>query len=316
MYRSGDSYNGQNTYVSGVRAYYEQNTTWFSLVRRRNHNPAIHRPVWADGVAQREDALNFVNAQIAQQVEALRAGALRNDTAITMLDLGCGFGATVHYLGRRFGEHLSAIGMTISRQQARIAQDRTQSLGLQNCAFIEGDFQSVPICAEIDLICSIEAFAHAYAPDRYMVEAARLLKPGGRLILCDDFRAASPVAVNGGTASARWLALFQEGWHVPHLLTPQDVSHLAQTNGLTPIANIDFSPYLHMRPFPRVAIPLFEAAMHHSGALTATFESVLGGFALEECIRQGLVQYRFLVFEKTTDDRRQTTDLAKTAASV
>ncbi len=298
-----------------MRAYYEQNTAWFSLVRRRNHNPAIHRPVWAEGVTGREDALNFVNAQIAQQVTTLRSGAMDNGTT-TVLDLGCGFGATVHYLGRRFREKVAAFGMTISRQQARIAQDRAQELGLQNCTFIEGDFQNVPIGAGIDLICSVEAFAHAYTPHRYMAEAARLLKPGGRLILCDDFRAAPPATVNGRTSSARWLALFQEGWHVPHLLTAQDVSQLAQTNGLSPVANIDFSPYLHMRPFPQAAIPLFEAAMHHSGALTATFESVLGGFALEECIRQGLVQYRFLVFEKTTDDGRRTTDLAKTAVSV
>lgn len=299
MYRSGDNSNGQNAYVRGVRAYYEQNTAWFSLVRKRNHNPAIHRPVWADGITQREDALNYVNAQIAQQIEA-KATDLNDGETFTVLDLGCGFGATVHYLGRRFGEQLAAFGMTISRQQARIAQDQARELGLQNCAFIEGDFQSVPLCTGIDLICSIEAFAHAYAPDRYIAEVARLLKPGGRLILCDDFRAIQPSAIANDTASARWLALFQEGWHVPHLLNPQDVSQLAQTHGLTKIANIDFSPYLSMRLFPRAAIPLFEAAMQHSGALTATFESVLGGFALEECIRQGLVQYRFLVFEKPT----------------
>ncbi|MEZ4640631.1 MAG: methyltransferase domain-containing protein [Caldilineaceae bacterium] len=291
---NGAGQNGRGAYLQGVQAYYEQNTTWFSWVRRRNHNGAIHRPVWAEGIATREDALNYVNAQIGQRING--SGAPE-----TVLDLGCGFGATAHFLSRRFGNQVRIVGMTISGQQARIAQQRAADLNLPNCQFLEGDFQNVPVCAEVDVIYSIEAFAHAYAPHRYLAEVARLLKPGGRLILCDDFRRSADFSHNNRNSEARWISLFQRGWHVPHLLSAVDVTHAAADHGLRLTADVDFSPYLRLRAFPSAAIPIFEAAMQHNGSLTATIESVLGGFALEECIRQGWVQYRFLVFEKMND---------------
>lgn len=292
--------NGQRSYAEDVREYYEHNTAWFALVRRRNHNPAIHRPVWAEGIRNRQDALNYVNSQIACQVETLKTST--EQACLKVLDLGCGFGATIHYLARHFGSSVQTFGMTISPQQARLARDRAAAWALTNCHLIEGDFQSVPLANGVDLICSVEAFAHAFSPQRYLAEVARLLKPGGRLILCDDFRVPTSPATHGRSTSQRWIELFQKGWHVPHLLTVPDLFRLARQNNLEPIDNVDFSPYLAMRSFPRSMIPLFDAAMTHSGPLTATLESVLGGFALEECIRLGLVQYRFLVLQKTGDD--------------
>lgn len=296
---NGYRQNGQRSYAKDVREYYEHNSAWFALVRRRNHNPAIHRPVWADGIYTRQDALNYVNLQIARQVDILRVTT--EPKCLKVLDLGCGFGATIHYLARQFGPTVQAVGMTISPHQAHLARDRAATSALANVHLIEGDFQSVPLVGGVDLVCSVEAFAHAFSPQRYLAEVARLLRPGGRLILCDDFRVSSSPAGNG-RAAQRWIELFQKGWHVPHLLTVSDLLTLARQHKLEAVDNIDFSPYLAMRSFPRSMIPLFDAAMTHSGPLTATLESVLGGFALEECLRQGLVQYRFLVLQKMNDD--------------
>jgi SAM-dependent methyltransferase len=282
---------------SSVRAYYEQNSVWFTWMGRRQHSQVIHRPVWAEGVLDQQTALNYVNERISHQVQEIQArpGVDRVD----LLDLGCGFGGTIRYLERQWGPKILAIGLTISAQQAQAAQRWADERGVDHsCAFLEADFHAVPLVGQMDLALSIEAFAHAIEPERYFAEAARLLKPGGRLILCDDFQSDRRALTRLSKEDQRWLEIFKKGWHVPRLLSCEQVTGLAQDNHLHMIGDFDLSPYLRIRSFPRELIPLFERAIEHKGRLSPLLESVVGGWALEHSIRQGNVSYRFLVFEK------------------
>ena len=53
---------------------------------------------------------------------------------------------------------------------------------------IKGDFCALPPgLGRVDLAFSIEAFVHAPSGDDYFRECARLIRPGGLLIVCDDF---------------------------------------------------------------------------------------------------------------------------------
>jgi SAM-dependent methyltransferase len=284
-------------YDSGVRAYYEQNSFWFAWVGRRQRSPVIHRPVWAEGILDRQTALDYVNERISRQVQEVLAR--QHADRVDLLDLGCGFGGTIQYLVRHLGRKIQAVGLTVSAQQARVAQRWVGELDAGDCCtFLEADFHAVPLASKMDLIVSVEAFAHAGEPERYFAEVARLLKPGGRLILCDDFQADERSAATLGTEDRRWLEIFKRGWHVPHLLSPRQVAALAQTYQLCAVEEIDFNPYLRMRAFPSALIPLFERAIQQRGSLSPFFESVIGGWALEQLIRSGSVTYRFLVFQK------------------
>jgi SAM-dependent methyltransferase len=285
------------SYNSGVRAYYEQNSFWFALIGRRQRSQVIHRPVWAEGIIERQTALNFVNERISRQVQEVLAR--RHADRVALLDLGCGFGGTIQYLVRHLGRKIQAVGLTVSAQQARVAQRWVSELGVEDCcAFLESDFHAVPLAHDMDVVFSVEAFAHASEPERYFAEVARLLKPGGRLILCDDFQADERPAAMLGTEDQRWLELFKRGWHVPHLLSPGQVTALAQRHHLHKISDCDLNPYLRIKAFPNDLLPLFERALTSRGRLSPLLESVLGGWALEHSIRRGNVTYRFLVFEK------------------
>jgi SAM-dependent methyltransferase len=289
--------NHQVGFNRGVRAYYEQNGAWFRLVGRRQRSRSIHRPVWAEGIRDRQSALNHVNECISRQLQEVMAR--RPSERVHLLDLGCGFGGTIQYLVRQFGRKIWAVGLTVSAQQARVAQQWVNKMGVADCCtFLEADFHALPLAGGVDVAFSVEAFAHASEPERYFAEAARLLKPGGRLILCDDFRSDDQPSDRMSAEAQRWLQIFKRGWHVPHLLSPHQVSALAQQYQLCEIAEIDFNPYLRMRAFPAALIPLFEWAIDRQGKLSPLFESVIGGWALEQLIRSGNVTYRFLVFEK------------------
>ncbi len=281
--------------VSGVRAYYEQNSAWFRWVGRRYQTQAIHRPVWAAGVKDLPTALNYVNACIAAQVRLV--ATQRRAGRVHIADLGCGFGASVQYLVRACEPSLWAVGVTISATQAQTAQALARGLA-DRCAFVEADFHALPLSGAMDLVYSIEAFAHAGDPARYFAEAARVLAPGGRLVLCDDFRADRDDFRTDRNAIRRWLALFQAGWHVPHLLSTDGATALARQQGLERVEARDLSPDLRVRNFPDVCLPLFEWAMYRGGRFAQLLGSVIGGWALETLIRRGAVGYRLVVYEK------------------
>lgn len=298
-----------------VRDYYEQNSAWFRWVSRYRYNQAIHRPVWAQGVENRTDALNYVNACIAARLQT--TAPAQSGERIYLADLGCGFGGTIQYLLRRFGSQVFAVGITLSPQQAQTGLaglaglgDRLGPWASTRGAILEGDFHTIPLAHNsIDMAYSIEAFAHAADPARYFAEAARILKPGGRLILCDDFRAAEQAGTTQtgqpDDIAARWQKVFQTGWHIAHLLTPAQVNAVAQAVGLRSLDEINFSPWLRIRTFSDGLLPLFEritgAQNQNPPPLPgASFlAGVVGGWALEHCIRRGMIDYRFLVFEKT-----------------
>jgi SAM-dependent methyltransferase len=282
---------------SSVRTYYEQNSSWFAWIGRRQHTPVIHRPVWAEGVLDRQTALNYVNERIGQHIQEILVR--QRVDRVDLLDLGCGFGGTIRYLQRHLGRKIRAVGLTISAQQAQAAQRWADDPAVgPSCSFLEADFHAVPLAGHMDLVLSVEAFAHAIDPECYFAEVGRLLKPGGRLILCDDFQTDRRSPARLSEEDQRWLEIFKKGWHVPHLLSRGQVADLAQNHHLHMIGDCDFSPYLRLRSFPRELIPFFEWAIEHRGRLSPLLESVVGGWALEHSIHQGNVSYRFLVFEK------------------
>ena len=63
--------------------------------------------------------------------------------------------------------------------------------------------------------------ACADAPDkeRFFADAARVLKPGGRVVIAEYLRAARPLDARNETLLTRWLS----GWAIPDLLTADEM---------------------------------------------------------------------------------------------
>jgi SAM-dependent methyltransferase len=279
--------------------YYENNTRWFKFFGATYRSPTIHRAVWAEGITDRPSALSYIDEQISADILAYQTE--KNLAQVKVLDLGCGVGGSLLKITENLGQAITAIGLTLSPRQAQIAQQWSNRLGMQSqCAFLAADFHAVPLHLGVDLAFSIEAFAHAGKPETYFAEAARLLKSGGRLILCDDFLA-SPLPPNGTLLVARrWLQLFKSGWRIPHLLSLGQTTGLAQEQGLHLTGTRDLSRYIRKRVFPKALIPILELLLSQGESLHPLFGSIIGGLALEHCIGNRLVTYNYLVLEKQT----------------
>ena len=144
------------------------------------------------------------------------------------MDLGCGVGGSLTYLASR--SPIRATGITLSAVQAEIAADRIESLKLADrVTCIEGDYTSVPASvAPADLAFAIESFVHGPSPEGFFAECARLVRPGGILVICDDMRRPT-----SDPAAARALESYQRGWHVNTLLRREELIARAEAAGFT-----------------------------------------------------------------------------------
>jgi len=108
-----------------------------------------------------------------------------------VLDLGSGFGGAARRLAERFGCEVTCLNL--SRVENAYNAERTAAAGLsQRVRIKHGSFLDVPEpdgC--FDVVWSQDAILHAPDRAKVLAEAARVLKPGGRLIFTDPMQADS-----------------------------------------------------------------------------------------------------------------------------
>jgi len=274
-----------------IRDYYDENTRLFLVFNNSKQAKNIHRSVWTDGAQTLEEALNVTNEQIRTEIESVVPSSAR------IADLGCGVGAGLFYIASRLNGPALALGITLSPVQAQLAnQFAKQNKMGKHISFTEGDFTSVPLKREtLDAIYSVEAVVHAQEPERYFQEASRLLRHGGKLIIVDDYRASRSFRHDENI----WLNAYMDGWHVPSVITVDQAASFAAEHQLRLVKNDDLTPQLHLRNLPNFLARALHFIGEHLPIKHAILPSMLGSMALQQCLHMGIIEYRFLVFEKT-----------------
>jgi cyclopropane-fatty-acyl-phospholipid synthase len=96
-----------------------------------------------------------------------------------LLDVGCGWGSLVIHAAERYG--VSAVGVTLSEPQARLARTRVAEAGLDDRVEIRvQDYRDV-VDGPFDKIASVGMYEHVGRSElgRYARAAVSLLRPGG-----------------------------------------------------------------------------------------------------------------------------------------
>jgi cyclopropane fatty-acyl-phospholipid synthase-like methyltransferase len=272
--------------LADVRAYYDKNTPLFLRFGSSPETQTIHRSLWPEGIRRLEDALAVSNNLILEKAKMLGLPHPK------IADLGCGVGATLFHVLAGLGAG-SGVGVTLSAVQARLAESTRQNLSFSNMAFLQGDFHHVPLSGPFDLVYSIEAFIHSQTPQDYLNEASRLLRTGGYLILLDDFYIPS-----SSDYAQRWLKAYKDGWYVPNMQTMEEVTASALTVGLTLHETKLLTPNLRLRALPDLLARFILWVGNRLPQNHPIVPSLLGSMALQQCLKAGWIEYRWLVFQK------------------
>jgi SAM-dependent methyltransferase len=135
-------------------------------------------------------ATSAVHARHGDLDALVEAAALTGRERI--LDLGCGTGHSTLALAARAAE---VVGLDLTDAMLGEARTLARNRGVRNARFERGDAEAPPYPAgSFDVVAS-RVSAHHYAhPERAVREAARLLRPGGRLVVSDSVAPAEPAA--------------------------------------------------------------------------------------------------------------------------
>lgn len=159
----------------------------------------------------------------------------------TVLDLACGTGLNFRHIMDRIGPEGRIVGVDCTRAMLRQAGRRLASHRWVGVSLVEGDATRLPLASDScdAVVCS---YAMAIIPDywRAVVEAVRVLKPGGRLVLLEPkrgtalwARAVTPFVALSGLGVVH---LDRRAWEeLPGLL--ENVSRRDYAGGLVYIAS-------------------------------------------------------------------------------
>jgi ArsR family transcriptional regulator len=103
-----------------------------------------------------------------------------------LLDIGTGTGSVLQLVGHQVG---SAVGIDSSREMLQVARANLTREGLANCQVRQADMYQLPFPAgSFDAVTLHMVLHFAEEPGRALAEAARVLRPGGRIVVVDFAR--------------------------------------------------------------------------------------------------------------------------------
>ena len=139
----------------------------------------LHYGVFATG----DEPLPAATAELTGRM----IGAARLEPGQRVLDVGCGSGAPACRLATEFG--VTVVGITTSAAGVAEATERARQQGVEHVEFVQrdGTDNGLPD-ASFDCAWVLESSHLMRERERLISECARVLRPGGRLVLCDLIR--------------------------------------------------------------------------------------------------------------------------------
>ena len=175
---------------------------------------------------------NATRRQALPQLHEVFAG--RDQRKLSILDIGCGTGRFLDFLKQAW-PRLPALGIDMSEPYARYARRHLKRWSRIKLAV--GNAESLPVPDKSqDAVTSIFLFHELPPKVRRIVfrECARVLKPGGRLVLVDSLQCGDQPDYDG------LLELFPQNYHEPYYesYTNENFGAVATSCGLTHIRDV------------------------------------------------------------------------------
>lgn len=162
-----------------VQNYYDQTAVHYEYFWNLDQSMALHYGIWRKGIKSFGEALAQTNIELAAKAEI--------KTTDRVLDAGCGVGGSSVFLAKNIG--CQVVGVTLSQQQVERAYANAEKNNVKDLVnFHQRDYCDTGFeAASFDVIWGIECHLTESSKEKFVKEASRLLKPGGRLIIAEYF---------------------------------------------------------------------------------------------------------------------------------
>jgi tocopherol O-methyltransferase len=219
----------QTAYHKKIVDYYKATENAYKDSWDLENSLSIHYGYYDDKVKSFPQSLLRMNEIMMEAV-----GITNRDK---VLDAGCGIGGSSIFLAGKLGCHVT--GITLSERQAQLATKNAQERKLNGLTRFEVmDYCNTSFGSEsFDVIWGCESICYADDKEKFIREAFRLLKQGGRLVVADGF--VTKFENNEHPVIRQWL----DGWQVNHLETPGRFNQFMQQAGFGEISCRNISSY-------------------------------------------------------------------------
>jgi ubiquinone/menaquinone biosynthesis C-methylase UbiE len=186
-----------------IVGYFDETVPYY---RRFWHGPvgALHFGMRGPRTKRHRDELMHANRVLAEAAD-IRPGE-------TVLDAGCGVGGGAIWLACERGARV--VGLTLSGEQARAGAQAVRRAGVAERVELRvEDYTETGLPdRSVDVVWAHESACYAADKRALLAEAARVLRPGGRIVVADGFAARPP------RFGEQWLrSRFERGLALPRL---------------------------------------------------------------------------------------------------
>jgi cyclopropane fatty-acyl-phospholipid synthase-like methyltransferase len=255
-------------------------------------NLALHYGYWdEDKPYQHHQALLNKNQQLYE-----KAGIQPEHK---VLDAGCGIGGSSIWMAREHGNQVT--GITISAKQAEYAGRHAKRHGVADKVGFEiADFCQTPFADEsFDVVWALESSCHALNKGEFLQEAYRVLRKGGRIVVCDGFLLQREFTENQWQAVVTCL----NGWAVPNLCARDEFNGLLEQQGFHSLQIHDISVQTlpsadHMYKVAKRLYPVQKISQWLGLRSQAQTANYLVGLAQHQLFDEKLTEYCIFTAQK------------------
>ena len=248
----------------------------------------VHWGYWEDPKSADGTRADYVAAMEQMNVVLMEAANIGNGQRL--LDVGCGFGGTIAQINAGYSD-MDLTGLNIDPRQLAVAEAETTATNGNQITWVEADACQLPFeDNSFDRILAVECIFHFPSRERFLAEAARVLKPGGYLAVSDFAPAVAWFA-----KTPFWIAIrarIAKSYGTLASVPLRSYKAMGRRGGL----QLDANRSIRKNTAP--TYPFLIKFFSEQGSEDAQKMLIVGTRWLKWLSRFGLIQYRVFTFRK------------------